>query len=164
METIDLVKMDYEHGKEIMDIFNYYIENSFAAYPSKKMPQEYYGKIIEVTNGYPAYTIKLNNKIVGFCFIRAYNPFSTFKETAEISYFISKEYSGKGLGKMALDKLEQEGKKMGVRKLLANISSENVNSLSFHRKYGFKECGRLTEVGEKFGKKFDIIWMEKKLN
>ena len=67
METIDFVKMDYEHGKEIMDIFNYYIENSFAAYPSKKMPQEYYGKIIEVTNGYPAYTIKLNNKIVGFC-------------------------------------------------------------------------------------------------
>jgi len=51
----------------------------------------------------------------------------------------------------------------GVDCLLANISSHNEQSLDFHRKMGFQQCGRFRRVGKKFGKDFDVIWMQKLL-
>jgi len=34
-------------------------------------------------------------------------------------------------------------------------------SLNFHFKQGFKECGRFQRIGQKFGRDFDVIWMQK---
>ena len=163
MEDLEFEKISMEHGKELMDIFNYYSLNSFSAYSERSLPVEFFGKFIELSKGYPAYTIKLQGKIVGFCLMRAYNSFPAFNKTVEISYFISNEYVGKGLGKMALTKLETDAKEMGIKTILASITSENIQSLEFHKKYGFVECGRFSEIGVKFGKTFDIIWMSKKL-
>lgn len=59
-------------------------------------------------------------------FLRAYNPFPTFKNTSEISYFINDKYSGKGLGKMALKKLINVAREQGVTTILASMSSKII--------------------------------------
>lgn len=69
----------------------------------------------------------------------------------------------KGVGKQALEKLEGEAKKIGIKKLLVDISSENIQSINFHKKNGFVECGRFHNMGKKKGKYFDVVWMEKNL-
>lgn len=162
---LNLQQMTEDYGKEVMDIFNYYAENSFSAYPESKLPYEFYGKFLEMTRNYPAYVMKDGDsgKVLGFCFLRAYNPFPVFKQTAEISYFIKKEEVGKGIGKKALLMLEADAKRLGITTILASITSENERSIKFHQKNGFTECGRLRHVGKKFGKSFDIIWMQKDL-
>ena len=68
---------------------------------------------------------------------------------------------GKGIGKAALEKLEEEAKKIGIKTLLADISSENTQSIHFHEKNGFRICGRFHNIGKKKGKNFDVVWMEK---
>lgn len=157
--------MTEEHGREVMDIFNYYVENSYAAYPEQSLPHQFFGMFLEMTRGYPAYVIKNNDsaKVVGFCFLRAYNPMPAFRETAEISYFLDKEEVGRGIGREALGLLEREGGKMGIKYILANISSRNKQSLDFHSKNGFAECGRFLNIGRKKGKNFDVVWMEKEI-
>ena len=95
--------------------------------------------------------------------MRAYNPFPTFARTAEISYFIEQGYTGRGLGKAALARLEEEARARGIRCLLASVSSANEQSLAFHRRNGFSECGRFLRVGEKKGMAFDVVWMQKEL-
>jgi phosphinothricin acetyltransferase len=159
-------EMTKEHAKEAIDIFNYYITQSFAAYPEAIVPYEFFNKFLELTKGYPAFVIKNDDseKVVGFCFLRAYNPFPVFRETAEITYFIKHSEVGKGIGRQALQKLEDEAKKIGIKTILADISSENIQSIQFHRKNGFQECGRFHNVGKKKGKQFDVIWMEKTLH
>lgn len=163
-EKIEFEDLRIEHKTEVMNIFNYYIENSYAAYPEKRLPDEFYARILDMTKGYPAFVIKANSIIIGFCFVRAYNPFPAFSETVEISYFINRSYSGKGIGKLALLKLEEESGKKGIKTILASITSLNPESIKFHQKNGFIECGKFREIGKKFGKVFDIIWMEKKIN
>jgi phosphinothricin acetyltransferase len=162
MEKITFEPLMQQHGEEVMRIFNYYIENSFAAYPEKQLPEEFFGRFLEMTEGYPSYALRWHEKIIGFGFLRAFHPFPVFRETAEISYFIDKEHTGKGLGKMMLKKLESEGKQMGIHIIMANISSENPQSIAFHTKNGFTECGRFPGVGKKFQKAFDMVWMVKK--
>jgi L-amino acid N-acyltransferase YncA len=162
-ETIEFENINISHQGEIMEIFNYYIENSYSAYPDKSLHIEFFNSLLKITKGYPAFVMKCNQKVIGFCMLRAYNPFPVFDETAEISYFIDKDYSGHGIGKIALSKIEEEAKKKGIKIILASISSLNTHSLSFHKKKGFVECGRFLEIGKKFGKSFDVIWMEKKI-
>jgi L-amino acid N-acyltransferase YncA len=163
--NIEFKNMTQEYSKEVIDIFNYYAENTFAAYPESKLPNEFFYKFLEITKGYPAFVIKNKNddKIIGFCFLRAYRPFPVFRETAEVTYFIEKNEVGKGIGKEALKKLEGEAKKIGINKLLADISSENIQSINFHKKNGFTECGRFQKIGKKKGRYFDVVWMEKTL-
>jgi phosphinothricin acetyltransferase len=155
--------MSVEHRQAVMDIYNYYVDNSLAAYPDDVLPYEYYEKFLDMTKCYPAYVIKENEEIVGFCLLHAYNPFPTFKQCAEISYFINKDHTGKGLGTMALKKLEEEALKVGIKTILANISSENTESIDFHKKNGFVECGRFQKIITKKGTPYDIIWMQKTL-
>jgi L-amino acid N-acyltransferase YncA len=150
--------------KEIIDIFNYYVENSFAAYPEHKLPYEAFDHFLKMCEGYPAIVVKDNQaNTLGFGMLRAYNPFPTFSQTAEITYFIKPEYAGKGIGKKILDFLIGKAREKAITSILASISSLNEGSINFHLKNGFLECGRLKGIGKKKGKIFDVVYMQKTL-
>lgn len=148
----------------IMDIFNYYVEHSFAAYPEVKLTYEAFDRFLEMSKGYPTGVIReVSAEVIGFGMLRTHNPMPAFAETAEITYFIKAGHTGKGLGKLLLQILETEGRKKGIKNILANISSLNTGSIKFHQSNGFIECGHFKEVGKKKGRTFDTIWMQKKL-
>lgn len=151
-----------EDRESIMDIFNYYVENSFAAYPENKLPYQAFDIFLQMSGGYPTGCIRdQDGKTIGFGMLRPYNPMPAFSCTAEVSYFIHPECRGRGLGKMLLGSLEKGAIKKGITCILANISSLNPESIEFHKKSGFAECGRFKKVGKKKGREFDIVWMQK---
>lgn len=153
-----------EDCKSIMDIFNHYVENSFAAYPETKLPYEAFDMFFQVGQGYPSAKVEdKNGRVIGFGLLRAHNPMPTFAKTAEITYFIHPDHTGKGVGTKLLNYLEIEGMKKGITNILANISSLNLRSIDFHKKNGFIECGRFKNVGSKKGQLFDTVWMQKML-
>ncbi len=146
----------------IVEIFNYYIEHSFAAYPDKPVNSHFFDALMRLTDGYPTYAAKdLDGLVIGFGLLKAYNPTSTFSHTAEITYFIKPEYTGYGIGNRMLHEMIKEAITKGISTILASISSRNEGSLRFHKKHGFAECGRFKHVGYKKGEYFDIIWMQK---
>lgn len=147
--------------ESIIDIFNYYVENSFAAYPENKLPYQAFDMFLQMSNGFPTGTIKdQDGKIVGFGMLRAHNPMPAFSQTAEATYFIHPDHTGKGLGRMLLDHLQKGAVEKGITNILANISSLNPQSIKFHQKNGFIECGRFRKVGKKKGRQFDTVWMQ----
>ena len=161
---IEIVPLIKDNQKEIIDIFNYYVENSFSAYPEQKLPYEYFGHFLKMCEGYPALTAKDDQgNILGFGMLRAYNPFPTFSHTAEITYFIKPGFTGRGIGKRILDELLAKAREKGITSIIASISSMNEGSINFHKKNGFAECGRLRKVGKKRGKTFDVVYMQKML-
>ncbi len=150
--------------REIMDIFNYYVENSFAAYPEKKLPYEAFDMFLQISRGYPTgAVIDEKGAIIGFGMLRVHNAMPAFSRTAEATYFIHHEHTGKGIGKLLLESLEKGGREMGIQNILANISSLNQRSIAFHLKNGFAQCGRFKKAGRKNGRDFDTVWMQKQL-
>jgi L-amino acid N-acyltransferase YncA len=153
-----------EDRESIIDIFNYYVENSFAAYPEKKIPYQAFDMFLQMSNSFPTGSIRdQNGKIVGFGMLRTHNPMPTFSQTAEVTYFIHPDHTGDGLGKMLLSFLEKGAVEKGITNILANISSLNPRSIEFHQKNGFIKCGRFRKVGKKNGQEFDTVWMQKML-
>lgn len=153
----------------MLEVFNYYIENSFASYLETSVGPEFFQVIQSEKNQdkdehFPFYVIEEDSKIIGIGALRPYLPFPNFRHTGVVSYFILPGHTRKGLGSRMLEKLCMEAKEKKMKSLLANVSSKNEASLNFHIKHSFIECGRFREVGTKFGKYFDIIWLQKFLD
>jgi phosphinothricin acetyltransferase len=156
--------ISHDDREAIMDIFNYYVENSFAAYPEHKLPYQAFDMLLQISNGYPTGVIRdSNSRVLGFGMLRTHNPMPAFSQTAEVTYFILPDHTGKGLGKALLDYLEKGAIEKGITNILTNISSLNPGSIKFHQKNGFEECGRFRKVGKKNGQEFDTVWMQKML-
>lgn len=160
---IKLRPMAADDAQPVMEIFNYYVENSFAAYPQTRLPEAFYSTLLASFQGYPNAVAVDSGKVIGFGGLRAYSPMSTFSHTAEVSYFLSPGYSAKGLGTMMLGDFIQGAREKNIETLIASISSLNDASLTFHRKHGFTVCGTLKAVGRKNGVTFDVIYMQKML-
>ena len=151
-------------GEQVIDIFNYYIINGFAAFSEEVVNYRAIKILKEMTAGFPFMVIEAESgKLGGFAFMRPYHRADTFKRTAEITYFILPDYTRKGLGEQLLNRLTTEAKKRSVDSILASISSHNEPSIRFHEKNGFVRCGRFESIGKKFGQDFDVIWMQKRI-
>jgi phosphinothricin acetyltransferase len=158
--NIEVVSTD--DGMAIINIFNHYVENSFAAYPESKVPCEFFSLFLNMAGGFPFLVAKdLDGNVMGFGLLHAHNPLPVFSRVAEITYFISPGHIGKGIGKSMLNSLLAMAEEMGITSILASISSLNEPSLSFHKKNGFRECGRFLNMGRKFGRDFDVVWMQR---
>lgn len=152
------------HGRAIIDIFNHYVTQSFAAYPDQPVPCDFFGRFQQMTQGYPAFVAVVEpGQVVGFGFLRPFHPASTLQRTAEVTYFISPDFTKQGLGTALLNRLIEEAMPRGIDSLVASISSKNEESIAFHRKNGFRECGRFDRAGRKNGQDFDIVWMHRQI-
>jgi len=153
-----------EDGNDIIDIFNHYVESSFAAYPESKVPVEFFDLLLHMAEGYPFLVAKDGyGELLGFGLLRPHNPFPAFSRAAEITYFLAPECTGKGIGRQMLNHLLVGAREKGIKTILANISSLNSASLAFHKKNGFQECGRFIGIGRKWGQDFDVVWMQRML-
>jgi phosphinothricin acetyltransferase len=155
-----LKPLSEEHRHPVMDILNYYVENSFAAYPETLLPYDYFDFFLDALRKYPAFVAEASvGRIAGFGLLRPHRPLSVFAHTAEITCFILPEFTRSGLGTRFLDRLIEGARPIGVSILLASISSLNPASMAFHQKHGFTECGRFPGIGRKNGHPFDVVWM-----
>jgi len=157
-------KMSENHRRAVIDILNYFIRQSYAAYPEESVDYHFFDRFLEMSRGYPALVIKAgDHQVVGFGFMRPHHFADSFKRAAELTYFILPGNTRKGLGTAMLDLFVREAGQRGIDALLASISSRNEESIRFHLKNGFQECGRFIRVGRKFGEDFDVVWMQKHL-
>jgi L-amino acid N-acyltransferase YncA/mannose-6-phosphate isomerase-like protein (cupin superfamily) len=152
------------HGRAVIDIFNHFITQSFAAYPDQPVPYEFFGRFQQMTLGYPAYVAKVESgQVAGFGFLRPFHLASTLRRTAEVTCFLSPEHTKRGIGTALLNRLIEDAVPRGIDSLVASISSKNEESIAFHRKSGFRECGRFERAGRKSDQDFDIVWMQRRL-
>ena len=148
-------------AREVIDIFNHYVKNTFAAYPEEAVPYQSFKLLRRMAEGYPFPVARDEKAVLGFAMLRPHSPFAAFSGTAEVSCFVAPEQTGKGIGSQLYHRLLHEGKEKGLRTILAGISSLNPKSLAFHERQGFVQCGRFLNVGRKWGKDFDLVWMQK---
>jgi L-amino acid N-acyltransferase YncA len=153
--------VENKDGEAVVNIFNYFVRNSFAAYPDKEVGIEFFERLCDLTAGYAFYVVEIKGDVTGFGLIRAYHHSDAFRHTAELTYFLLPEYTRKWIGENLLKILTEKARALGIKILLASISSENEMSINFHIKNGFTKCGIMKGIGKKKGRFFDVVWMQK---
>jgi L-amino acid N-acyltransferase YncA len=143
----------------VIAIFNHYAATSYAAYPEMPVNDRFFEFLREGTLAF--YVLEHKTQVVGFGLIKPVLPFPAFMKTGMLTYFLMPEFTGQGIGGLLLEQLIADATDMGMTSLVANMASKNKASIRFHTNHGFTKVGRLQNAGIKFGKPFDIIWMQK---
>lgn len=153
-----------DDGPALTRIFNHYIEQSDAAFLEDPVSPAFFERLLPYLKIYPSAAVRDDTgTLMGFGLLRPHNQMPAFRHTAEITCFIAPDLTGQGLGGRMLAHLEAEGKKAGIRNILACISSKNEGSIRFHTRAGFTEVGRFRNAGKKWGAFFDTVWMQKEI-
>ncbi|NVM35426.1 MAG: N-acetyltransferase family protein [Candidatus Lokiarchaeota archaeon] len=145
----------------VLSIYNDHVINGFAAYSEKELSIDFINRLKKDSLSF--IILEIEEKITGFAFLRNYLPYDNFKHTGQLSYIIKPEYTNKSFGTMLFNKLVDAAKDNGIDILIVHLSSLNQQSLNFHKKHGFIECGKFKNIAKKFGQEFDIIWMQKNI-
>ncbi len=153
-----------EHCSSVLEIYNYYITETTCAFREEPVDEKHYLQLIEPSENHRGYAvIHPDHRVIGLCMLKPHHHLPVFSRTAEVLYFLHKDHTGKGAGSFVLSELEKEAAQMGIRQLLASITSENRASIEFHRKHGFEQYGLMKHIGEKFGRTFSVLWMGKSI-
>jgi phosphinothricin acetyltransferase len=162
--AVELMTVSGADMEEMTGIFNYYVENSFATYTESPVSPERFEALMSFSAGYPSLVARdSEGEMAGFGLLRPYSPIPAFGRTAELTLFLRRVYTGRGIGTMMLQALEAEAGKINIYSIIATVSSLNEESYRFHLARGFIEQGRLVEIGIRNGCSFDIVLLQKML-
>jgi L-amino acid N-acyltransferase YncA len=100
--------------------------------------------------------------ILGYAYLNQFRDRAAYAHSAETSVYVADGLHGRGLGRRLMAALLDEGARAGFRQFVAVIGdSGNAASIALHRRMGFRHVGTLTNVGEKFGRLLDVVYMQK---
>jgi L-amino acid N-acyltransferase YncA len=83
-----------------------------------------------------------------------------YRHTVEHSIHVREDRWGRGIGRALIDELVGRARRNGKHVMVAGIDAANVGSIRFHERLGFFEVARMPEIGEKFGRRLDLVLMQ----
>jgi L-amino acid N-acyltransferase YncA len=150
-------------------IYAPYIQETAITF-EKTVPslKEFRERIVHTLQQYPYLVCEENQEVVGYAYLSAFNPRSAYRHCAETSIYVKKNMRHHGVGKALYQALEKSAQSMGILNLNACIAYPSnadpflsLDSPHFHEHLGYTVVGRFHQCGFKFGRYYDMIWMEK---
>ncbi|WP_295035368.1 GNAT family N-acetyltransferase [uncultured Microbacterium sp.] len=151
----------------IRDIYNHYVRTSTVTFDEEETEQavwEHKQELLAET-GLPFLTAEdADGTVLGFAYAQHWRAKSAYRFSAENTIYLSPEAAGRGLGKALLEALLDASAAAGLRELIAVIEPTAAGaSIALHRRYGFVDAGHLKNVGVKFGRSLDVLFLQKSL-
>ena len=146
----------------ILNIYNDEVMRSAASYEEEPGTLEDRERWLEAhrCDGYPVLVAEVEGRVVGWSALHRFGVRSGFRFTAEDSVYVDRSARGRGVGGRLLAPLLTAAAVRGLHAVIAAIDSENLASVRLHQRHGFLEVGRFPEVGHKFGRWRDVVYLQ----
>jgi phosphinothricin acetyltransferase len=87
-----------------------------------------------------------------------------YRFTVEHTIHVAESHWGAGVGRALLTALMDAARADGKRVMVGGIDGTNEDSIRFHARLGFVETARMPGVGEKHGRRLDLVLMQRDLD
>lgn len=145
----------------INDIYNYYVRHSTCTYQEEPEPLEarwqWFGRH---GDEHPVIVAELDGQVIGWGSLSAYHPRSAYRRTVENSVYVHHQHHRRGIGSLLLQELIARARKLGHHAIIAGIDAEQTGSVALHVRFRFEKVGHFKQIGFKFGRWLDVIYME----
>ena len=88
---------------------------------------------------------------------------AAYDPSVETTIYCAADATGKGIGSLMYEALFKALEGADVHRALAGITMPNDASVALHRRFGFEQVALFSEVGRKFDRYWDVMWMEKRM-
>jgi phosphinothricin acetyltransferase len=159
MQIRDAIEADID---EITAIYNEVLTHSTAIYndtPATREDRSAWWRARR-DQGYPVVVAMDCNRVVGFASFGDFRPWPGYRFTVEGTVHIHADTRGQGVGSELLKHIIERARALGKHTMIAGVDSENTASLRFLDRFGFERAGQLREVGFKFDRFLDLVFLQ----
>jgi phosphinothricin acetyltransferase len=163
---MDIRHASPEHLPGITEIYNDAVAHTTAIWNDKLVDVDNRQQWLQQRRaaGYPVLVaIDDAGAVAGYASFGDFRAFDGYRFTVEHSVYVHREQRRRGVARQLLAQLIDEARTIGKHVMVAAIEAENKPSIDLHTALGFVHAGRMAEVGTKFGRWLDLVWMQRTL-
>lgn len=146
-------------ARGIVDLVNPVIRNTTVTFTTRERTVAGVARSIAETGAY--FVACEGAAVLGYACHFPFRSGPGYVHAREHSITLSPEARGRGLGRQLMLVLEDHARGRQVHVMMAGVSAENPAGIAFHAAIGYREVGRVPQVGRKFDRWIDLVLMQK---
>jgi phosphinothricin acetyltransferase len=150
----------------LTEIYNHYIRQTPATFdmePWTAGQRREWFTHYDTTGPHRVFVADVDGMPRAACWSSQFRPRAAYETTIETSVYCAPGWTGRGLGRALYGALFDALASEDLHRAVAGITMPNDASVALHVAFGFRQVACLTEVGRKFGRYWDVAWLEKAL-
>ena len=117
-----------------------------------------------VAQGYPVFVALEGEAVVGFASFGDFRSWPGYRFTVEHSVHVRADRRASGIGTLLMRAIIGSATAINKHVLVAGVDAENAASIRFHERLGFQRVAHFREVGFKFGRWLDLVFLQRMLD
>lgn len=168
-DTITIRIATEADAEALLAIYEGYVRNTAITF-EYEVPsvEEFRNRIHHTLERYPYLVAEEDRRAVGYAYAGQFHERAAYDWAVETSIYVAADCKRKGIGKKLYEALEMWLHRQGILNLNACIAYPQTedeyltkDSVKFHEKLGYRMVGTFHQCGYKFGRWYDMVWMEK---
>ncbi|MGA9526539.1 MAG: N-acetyltransferase family protein [Terriglobales bacterium] len=148
----------------LVEIYNYYVVNTPVTFDVEQYTVErreaWFGQFGE-TGRHRLLVAENDVGVAGYAGTTRFRPKAAYETTVETTVYCAPDAIGKGTGRRLYSALFEALRAEDIHRFVAGYALPNPATAALHERFGFKVVGIFTENGRKFGKYWDVCWVER---
>ena len=148
----------------LTEIYNYYVINTpvtFDVEPYTVERREAWFAQFAETGRHRLLVAENDAGVIGYAGTTRFRPKAAYETTVETTIYCAPDSAGKGIGSRLYATLFAFLRGEDIHRFVAGYTLPNPATAAIHARFGFKVVGVFSENGRKFGKYWDVCWVER---
>lgn len=151
-------------AEDINDIQNHYVVRSTATFLTEPLTLEQRLAWLEGHSpAHPVIVAQADGLVAGWGSLEVFRARPAYRHTAEFSIYVHHERHRRGMGRALLAELVTRARALGHHALVGGCCSESTGIIALLEASGFSRVAHFREVGRKFDRWLDVVFLQRLL-
>ncbi len=149
----------------ITRIYNHYVAHSHATFDVATFSVTDRQPWFDQFDGgrYQCWIAEANDELLGYACSMPFKAKAAYQTSVEVSVYVAANSHRHGIGTTLYEHLLPSLESQDLHRAYAGIAQPNEPSMALHAAFGFEHAAHYREVGRKFDRYWDVIWLERPL-
>lgn len=164
MSEVQIRSAEPSDLSRLTEIYNYYVVNTpvtFDVEPYTVERRQAWFEQFASAGRYRLLVAENSGDVIGYAGTTRFRPKAAYETTVETTIYCAPEAVGRGVGKRLYAALFDALRGEDIHRFVAGYALPNAATAAIHERFGFKVVGVFSENGRKFGKYWDVCWVER---
>jgi L-amino acid N-acyltransferase YncA len=150
----------------LLEIFNDVVATSTAIYMDAPttLEERAQWRRGRIAGGFPVIVSEDESGVTGYASFGEFRGRPGYRFTVEHSVYVRDDRRGSGIGVVLMEHLLTRAKAQKLHVMIAGVDAENKASIRFHERLGFERVAHFKQVGYKFGRWLDLVFLQRTLD
>jgi phosphinothricin acetyltransferase len=145
----------------IREIYNFYVGRSTCTFQIEPDTEEArLAWFQDRSSAHPVTVAEADGEVIGWGALSPWNRRCAYARSVEASVYVQDGLHRQGVGRALLLDLIQRARALGHHTIIGGACTEQTASLALQESFGFERVACFREVGHKFGRWLDVVYMQ----